>query len=114
MISGELFSGSLKTIILKMLKDEGQLHGYAITRKVEEITEGRMKLSYGALYPVLYKLEKEKAVVADREIFNNRVRVYYKLTKKGDSLAVAKIKELSEFIDSLRKIIEPKTGLSYA
>jgi DNA-binding PadR family transcriptional regulator len=96
-----------------MLKDEGPLHGYAITQRVEEITQGKIKLSYGALYPVLYKLEKEKAVVADREIFNNRVRVYYRLTKKGDSLAESKIKELNEFIESLRKIIEPKPGLKY-
>lgn len=114
MISGELYSGSLKTIILKLLKDEGPMHGYAITQKVEEISGGKINLSYGALYPILYKLEKENALTSEREIFNNRIRVYYTLTKKGDSLVAIKIKELSEFIESLQKIIETKPGLNYA
>jgi PadR family transcriptional regulator, regulatory protein PadR len=114
MIPSELFSGSLKTIILKLLKDEGPLHGYAITQKVDEISGGKIKLSYGALYPVLYKLEKEKVLVADREIFNNRIRVYYTLTKKGKSVVEVKLRELGEFIESLQKIVESKPGLTYA
>ena len=114
MISSELLSGSLKTIILKLLKDEGPLHGYAITRRVEEISDGKIKLTFGALYPILYKLENEKVLTADREIYNNRIRVYYKLTKKGQSVVALKIKEMSDFIESLQKIIEPKPGLNYA
>jgi len=114
MIPSELLSGSLKTIILKLLKDEGALHGYAITQKVEEISGGKIKLTFGALYPILYKLENEKVLTADREIYNNRIRVYYKLTKKGHSVVALKIKEMSEFIESLQKIIEPKPGLNYA
>ena len=35
------------------------MYGYDITRKVEEMTEGKIKLTYGALYPVLHKLENE-------------------------------------------------------
>ena len=114
MIPSELFSGSLKTIILKLLKDEGPLHGYAITQRVDEISGGKIKLSYGALYPVLYKLEKEKVLVADREIFNNRIRVNYTLTKKGKSVVEVKLRELGEFIESLQKIVESKPGLNYA
>jgi DNA-binding PadR family transcriptional regulator len=114
MISSELLKGSLKTIVLKLLKEEGPLHGYAITQKVEEITAGKIKLTYGALYPILHKLEKEKALVTASEIRNNRIRVYYSLTPKGHSLVTEKIKELTEFLESLQKIIEPRPGLSYA
>jgi len=114
MISKELFSGSLKTIVLKLLKEEGPMHGYALTQKAEELTNGKMKLTYGAIYPVLYKLEKEKIVVTAREIRNNRIRVYYSLTPKGHTLVGMKIKELKEFIESLQKIVEPKAGFNYA
>lgn len=114
MISGELLSGSLKTIVMKLLKDEGPLHGYAITQKVIELTGGKIKLTYGALYPLLHKLEKEKALVTAREIINNRIRVYYSLTPKGHSIVIEKIRELNDFIESLQKIIEPKPGISYA
>jgi DNA-binding PadR family transcriptional regulator len=114
MISSQLYSGSLKTIILKLLKEEGPTHGYALTQRVEQLTEGKIKLTYGALYPLLHKFEKEKLVVTATEIRNNRVRIYYALTPKGQSVAAEKIKELQEFIKSLQRIEEPKAGLNYA
>jgi len=114
MISNDLIKGSLKTIVLKLLKEEGPSHGYALTRRVEEITEGKIKLTYGALYPLLHKLQSEKILVTAREIRNNRIRVYYSLTPKGQSLATQKVNEMIEFIKSLQRIIEPKPGISYA
>jgi PadR family transcriptional regulator, regulatory protein PadR len=114
MISNQLYSGSLKTIILKLLKEEGRMHGYALTRRVELLTSGKIKLTYGALYPILHKLENEKAVVTETEIYNNRTRIYYSLTPEGFSVAAEKIKELQEFIESLQKIAEPRAGLNYA
>jgi PadR family transcriptional regulator PadR len=114
MISSDLIKGSLKTIVLKLLKEEGPMHGYAITRKVEELTAGKIKLTYGALYPILHKLESGKVLVTATEIHNNRIRIYYALTPKGDSLVTEKIKELKEFIESLQSIVELKPGISYA
>ena len=114
MIPADLLKGSVKTIVLKLLKENGPMHGYAITRKVEELTQGKIKLTYGALYPVLHKLESENVLVTASEIYNNRIRIYYSLTPKGDSVVEEKIKELNEFIDSLQLIIKTKPGLSHA
>jgi DNA-binding PadR family transcriptional regulator len=114
MISSELIKGSLKTIVLKVLKENGRMYGYDITRKVEELTEGKIKLTYGALYPVLHKLESEAVLITESENFNNRIRIYYSLTPKGESVVLEKIKELDEFIGSLQKIIQLKPGLNYA
>ena len=114
MISSELIKGSLKTIVLKLLKEQGPMHGYAITRKVEELTKSKIKLTYGALYPVLHKLESDGVLVTATEIHNNRIRIYYALTEKGHTVVIEKLKELTEFIDSLQKIMEPNTGLAYA
>ena len=90
------------------------MYGYAITRKVEELTEGKIKLTYGALYPVLHKLEKDGSLVTATENFNNRIRIYYCLTSKGHSVVTEKIKELNEFIESLQRIVNTKPGLSHA
>ena len=114
MIPTDLIKGSIKTIVLKLLEEHGPMYGYEITRNVEEITAGKIKLTYGALYPVLHKLESEGVLRTESENFNNRTRIYYHLTRKGHSLVAEKIKELTEFIESLRLIIEPKPGLSYA
>jgi PadR family transcriptional regulator, regulatory protein PadR len=114
MISSELIKGSLKTIVLKLLKEEGPMHGYAITKKVEDLTQGKIKLTYGALYPVLHKLESEGALITASENFNNRIRIYYSLTPEGDTLVAEKIKELAEFIDSIQRIVNPNPGLIHA
>ncbi len=114
MISNDLLKGSLKTIVLKLLKEEGPMHGYAITQRVEKLTEGKIKLTYGALYPILHKLENEGVLVTASENYNNRIRIYYALTDKGQSVVIEKIKELNEFIESLQQIVNPNPGLSYA
>jgi len=114
MISTDLFRGSLRTIVLKLIEEHGPMYGYQITRKVEEITAGKITLTYGALYPILHKLESERVLVTASELKNNRMRVYYALTKKGHSMVKEKIKELSDFIESLQMIIETKPGLANA
>jgi PadR family transcriptional regulator, regulatory protein PadR len=114
MIPADLIKGSLKTIVLKLLKEQGPMHGYAITHKVEELTEGKMKLTYGALYPILHKLEKDGSLITASENFNNRTRIYYTLTPTGDTVVAERIKEMSEFIESLQRIVDTKPRLSHA
>lgn len=112
MISSDLIKGSLKTIVLRLLKENGRMYGYEITRKVEELTAGRIKLTYGALYPVLHKLEDEGVLVTEAENFNNRIRIYYSLTPKGNSVVAEKVKEMKEFIDSLQSIVNLQPRLN--
>jgi DNA-binding PadR family transcriptional regulator len=114
MLQTDLIKGSIRTIVLKLLKENGRMYGYEITRKVEELTSGRIRLTYGALYPVLHKLESEGVLITEAENFNNRIRIYYTLTDKGQSLVVEKVREMLEFIESLQSIVNPKTGPSYA
>jgi len=114
MIQTDLLKGSLKTIVLKVLEENGRMYGYEITRKVEELTAGKIKLTYGALYPVLHKLESEGVLVTEAENFNNRTRIYYTLTVKGHSVFKEKINEMKEFIESLQNIVNPQPGLSHA
>ncbi len=114
MIPSDLIKGSLKTIVLKLLEENGRMYGYEITRKVELLTDGKLKLTYGALYPVLHKLENEGVLVTESENFNNRIRIYYSLTDKGHSVVIEKIQEMKSFIESLQNIVNPQPGLSNA
>ena len=114
MIATDLLKGSLKTIVLKVLEENGRMYGYEITRKVVELTSGKIKLTYGALYPVLHKLEDDGVLVTESENFNNRIRIYYKLTPRGESVVAEKLAEMNEFIETLRRIVEPQSGLEHA
>ncbi len=89
------------------------MYGYEITRRVEELTQGKIVLTYGALYPVLHKLESEGVLQVESENFNNRMRIYYKLTPKGHSVVKVKVKEMAEFLNTLGHILDPKLGLNY-
>ena len=62
MVSTELLKGSLTTITLKLLALNGSMYGYDIIRKVNILTSGKIKLTIGAIYPVLHKLKKEELV----------------------------------------------------
>ena len=111
MISKELFKGSLKSIVLKLLTENSKMYGYEITQKVQEMTGGRIKLTFGALYPILHKLETDGSVITESEIINGRVRIYYKLTKTGKNVAKEKIKELQEFIEMINILLKPGLNL---
>lgn len=106
-IPNELFKGSLKPIVLKLLKESGRMYGYEITQRVEQLTQGKITLTYGALYPVLHKLEAEGILVTEQEIVNSRTRIYYRLTSKGEKKSTEKIKELEDFIQTLSILLKP-------
>ena len=107
MVARELLKGSLRSIVLKLLSENERMYGYEITQKVEEMTASKIKLTYGALYPILHKLELDGAVLTETENFNNRIRIYYRLTPKGAGFAEEKIKEMQEFIDVITLLLKP-------
>lgn len=112
-LPGELLKGSLKSIVLKLLAEQEMMYGYEITQKVEELTEGKIQLTYGALYPILHKLEKDGSLITESQNVKNRIRIYYKLTPKGNSLAKEKIEELKEYIETIKILLQPQTSLQY-
>ncbi len=111
MIAKELLKGSLKSIILKLLAENDRMYGYEITQTVEQLSQGKIKLTYGALYPILHKLEADGAVVTENETVNNRTRVYYRLTEEGIGTAKEKVLELEEFINTIKILIHPNPAL---
>jgi PadR family transcriptional regulator, regulatory protein PadR len=111
MKNSQLYKGSLNTIIMKLLEEQGRMYGYEITQKVKEITKGELNITEGALYPALHKLEADGLLDVEVEKVVNRLRKYYKLTEKGTTETVNRLAELEEFIKNMQTIVNPK--LSY-
>ncbi len=103
----KLLQGTLSAIILKILEENGRMYGYQITRKVEEMTRGEMKVTEGSLYPALHKLEAEGLLVSESEKVANRVRKYYSLNPGGKAAVAEKHDEMQRFITSLQLIFNP-------
>jgi DNA-binding PadR family transcriptional regulator len=82
MKNSQLYKGSLTTIVMKLLEENGRMYGYEITQKVKDMTKGELKITEGALYPALHKLEAEGVLEVEVEKVDNRLRKYYKLTER--------------------------------
>jgi PadR family transcriptional regulator PadR len=75
--------GSLDLLVLKTLS-LAPLHGWGISQRVQQISDGVLEVNQGSLYPALQRLEKEGLITSDWGITeNNRRARYYELTAAG-------------------------------
>ena len=65
------------------LLSKGEKYGYEISRTLESIDEGVLKVKEGTLYPLLRRLESKGYVVATWRITEGKARRYYKITEQG-------------------------------
>lgn len=105
MYSSELIKGTLKTIVLNLLKEQGKMYGYEITQRVKTLSSEKIQITEGALYPLLHALEKQGEVSTQEEFIGKRMRKYYSLTEKGTITAQEKVTELSDFLLTLRFLL---------
>jgi len=111
MSNSKLYKGSLSTIILKLLNESDKMYGYEITQKVKELTKGELKITEGALYPALHKLEAEGLLDVEVKKVDNRLRKYYKITEIGERESSNKLKELANYIATMQALVNPKFSL---
>lgn len=79
----DLVQGTLDLLLLKILALE-PLHGWAISRRLRQISRDILKVSDGSLYPALHKLEQEGWIKAEwKPSENNRRAKFYSLTRLG-------------------------------
>ncbi len=104
----KVIKGSLTTIILKLLEDNGRMYGYEMTKAVKERTNDSINITEAALYPALHKLVEEGLLTTETEIVNGRLRKYYSLTKEGKKETKAKVDALTSALESIQFILNPK------
>jgi DNA-binding PadR family transcriptional regulator len=104
-MGNEFLSGTLSTIILAMLKENGKMYGYEICNLVKSKTEGGITLTEGAIYPSLHKLEKKGTIISSKEKVNGRIRKYYELNKELEADVAFQIKHLDQFLKNLSKLL---------
>lgn len=105
MYSKELLKGTLQTIILKLLSENDKMYGYEITQKVKELSEGKIAITEGALYPMLHKLEQEGLLLTETVNIGKRIRKYYSLTAQGNAMADSKVIEFADFLNTMKILL---------
>lgn len=86
--------GTLDLLILRTLETMGKMNGYRIARRIEQVAGGALKLSQGAIYPALIRLEQEAWIRAEWGISEtNRKVKFYSLTKAGKKQLEAEVRK---------------------
>lgn len=111
MYSKELLKGTLSAIVLKLLAENGKMYGYQITQKVKQLSNDKILLKEGSLYPALHKLKDDGLITVETENIGKRVRHYYTLTYEGIKVKDAKEAELKDFINTINKIITSQSSV---
>src|SRR5215467_12418382 len=79
----DLVQGTLDLLILKIIALE-PMHGWAIARRIRQMSNEVLQVGQSALYPALHKLEQQGWIEAEWKVSeNNRRAKYYSLTRAG-------------------------------
>ncbi|MBI2430187.1 MAG: helix-turn-helix transcriptional regulator [Ignavibacteriales bacterium] len=100
----DLVAASSTPIVLAILS-EGDSYGYAIIKRVQELSGGHMEWTDGMLYPVLHRLERLGYIKARwEEAESGRRRKYYKITSQGKEQLAEERKQWQAVDATLRGI----------
>ena len=80
----DLLQGTLDLLILRTLQSGEAQHGWAISERIEQISQDVLRVNQGSLYPALHRLEEQGWISAAwKTSENNRQAKYYELTRRG-------------------------------
>lgn len=96
----------LDLLILKTLAP-GSLHGYGIGRRIEQVSQGVFRVTLGALYPALQRLERVGAITAEWALSeNNRRARYYTLTRVGHRRLATEAQAWERVAEAMTRVLQ--------
>lgn len=79
----DLVQGTLDLLILKTLSFEPK-HGWAIAKRIQQISQEALQIQQGSLYPALHRMEQQAWIEAEwRRTETGRMAKFYSLTRSG-------------------------------
>ncbi len=79
----DLLQGTLDMLVLHVLS-RGELHGWGITLRLEQLSKSALQVDEGSLYPALYRMEEKGWIEAEWKMTDKSRRAkYYHLTRTG-------------------------------
>jgi PadR family transcriptional regulator, regulatory protein PadR len=107
--AAEIPRGSLDLLVLRTLHTLGTLHGYAIARRIEQVAGGAMRLSQGAIYPALIRLEQRGLIRTKWGVSEtNRKVKFYELTRVGAKHLQAEIESWEQSTAMMARFLGAK------
>jgi PadR family transcriptional regulator, regulatory protein PadR len=103
-IDKDLVAASATPLVLGIVAD-GDLYGYAILKRVSELSGGRMEWTDGMLYPLLHRLERLGYVSSSWGTSDaGRRRKHYAITPSGRAALAERQEQWTVVADALRQV----------
>jgi PadR family transcriptional regulator, regulatory protein PadR len=103
-IGKDLVAASSTPFILSIL-EEGESYGYAIVKRVGELSDGSLRWTEGMLYPLLHRLERQGFIEGSwGKAESGRKRKYYRITKSGQAHLADQRRQWQAVDEALRNV----------
>lgn len=103
-LNNQLRKGSTAVLILAVLNKEA-MHGYRISRELEERSRGYFEMTEGLLYPALHQMEEDGLITSEWKTVASRRRKYYRITTQGRDYLTRAASEWKSFAANLLEIV---------
>jgi transcriptional regulator len=101
----DLLHGTLELLILKTLAIQ-DLHGWAIAKHIQQLSEDVLEVGQGSLYPALYRLEDRGWIKAEWGVADTGRRAkFYALTRRGKKRLAAEEAYWEAFHTAVNKVL---------
>ncbi len=106
----ELLQGTLDLLILKAVS-LGPLHGYGVLLRIQQISQNRLQIQQGSLYPALYRLEHQGLITSEwGESDNKRRARFYALTSLGRRRLRTEREEWARMVGAITAVMNTTTA----
>lgn len=98
--------GTIDLLVLRTLSLEA-MHGWGISRRIQQLSHGVLDANQGSLYPALQRLEKDGLITSTwGTTDNNRRARYYRLTPAGRRALRQELEDWRRFVAALEAVLQ--------
>src|SRR5262245_56053574 len=102
----DILQGTLDLLILRTLQT-GPMHGWAISERIQQISQDVLQVNQGSLYPALHRLEHKDAIDAEWRVSElGRRAKYYRLTSSGRRLLAAEADQWERIAAAIGRVMK--------
>ena len=102
----DILQGTLVLLVLRTLASGKPLHGYAITARIQQVSNELLRVEEGSLYPALHRMEQEGWIKAEwGKTEKNREARFYALTADGRKQLAAEEESWQRLTEGVARVI---------
>ncbi len=102
----DLIQGTLDLLILKTISSE-PVHGWAIAKRVQQMSKEALQVQQGSLYPALHRLEQQGWIQSQtKPTDSGRIAKFYSLTRDGRKQLVKELEQWDRLSSAINLVLK--------